>query len=469
MDYIKLFFYFAGGKLRRIFFMALPENEIDYVKSRRAFVAAECANQTIAQFVSGTFLVSVLTYLGVSDGGIGTVISITTLATLFDLFTMNYVQHLQKRKLFVCLMVLQKVWFAYIYFIPFFDWTAECKIFVFIFFLTFSQICLQISTPAINDWIGEMVSPRTWGEYFSRKDAAAVFVTVSSMLIMGMVFDRYKADQHLLSYPILGKTILCLSLIDFLAMAMMKEPRKFSVDPQGREMHGILLRRNSPEEKKKTESTLEGIHRAFAETGFRKALLLTCLWNMAYYIAQPFNTSYQLKELDLSFTYIMVVNFIANMVRIAVMPIIGKKADRIGRAKMLSRVLTLFATGYYFMMMAVPENGQLMFTVSTFFNAVSWCFISIGLLCIQLEFLNQETRMFEFALLTAISGVFGFLVSAVTGRFLNHLQTFPAVISGHVLYAQQVTNFLGIIMTCVVILFLKRDVECMEGNLRDNI
>jgi len=62
-----------------------------------------------------------------------------------------------------------------------------------------------------------------------------------------------------------------------------------------------------------------------------------------------------------------------------------------------------------------------MFIVSTIFSAIAWCFIGTGLFCIQLEFLEQKTRMFQFAVLMAISGLYGFFISAVTGRLIDYL------------------------------------------------
>lgn len=48
------------GRLRRIYFMALPESEADYEKSRRRYIVGDSAAQTIAQLAGGTFLVSLM-------------------------------------------------------------------------------------------------------------------------------------------------------------------------------------------------------------------------------------------------------------------------------------------------------------------------------------------------------------------------------------------------------------------------
>lgn len=99
------------GRLRRIYFMALPENEGDYEKSRRNYIAGDSANQTIAQLAGGTFLVSLMLSVNIPDASIGVITSMGSLAALFQLFTMQRINKLKKRKLFVCVTVMQKLFF----------------------------------------------------------------------------------------------------------------------------------------------------------------------------------------------------------------------------------------------------------------------------------------------------------------------------------------------------------------------
>ena len=77
--------------------------------------------------------------------------------------------------------------------------------------------------------------------------------------------------------------------------------------------------------------------------------------------------------------------------------------------------------------------------------------------------------MLQFALLMAVSGVVGFLVSAAGGSLVDFLQKHPPVLFGRSLYAQQVMNFLGILMTAAVILYLYVKIRKMEESRKDEI
>ena len=83
MSKIMLDFTWLLGRLRRIYFMALPENEGDYEKSRKNFIAGDSANQTIAQLAGGTFLVSLMLSVHIPDASIGVITSMGSLAALF--------------------------------------------------------------------------------------------------------------------------------------------------------------------------------------------------------------------------------------------------------------------------------------------------------------------------------------------------------------------------------------------------
>lgn len=61
---------------------------------------------------------------------------------------------------------------------------------------------------------------------------------------------------------------------------------------------------------KKQKGVLKAeIKEAFRSSDFRKAFFTNLLWLTAFYTSSPFNTSYQIKELNLPFTFIMLVGF----------------------------------------------------------------------------------------------------------------------------------------------------------------
>lgn len=466
MSKLILDFNWLLGHLRRIYFMALPENEEDYEKSRGYYRAGDSATQTIAQLAGGTFLVSLMLSVNIPDATIGVITSMASFAALFQLFTMQKINRLKKRKLFVSLCVLQKLFLALIFFIPLMSLENHTAQFLIIAGYFFAQACTQIGTPATQDWIATLVPMELRGRYFSRKDAIAVFVTVTTMLIAGVIMDKTAGPLQHIGFLINGSLILILVILNFWAFSCMKEPRHARLNAFGQEMHGHLARKNKEDAPARQKGVLKTeILEAFRNPDFRKAFWTNILWLTAFYTSSPFNTSYQIKDLSLPFTFIMVVGFFGNLIRIAITPMVGRMGDRYGMACIYKYSLVGILLNFAFMALSVPSNAYPMTIAATIFSAIGWSFAGIGLFGIQLELINEEKRTLQLSILSSIGGVYGFLVSFLAGRLLSHLQHTPLILAGRPLYAQQITNTLGVLFLTALILYTKFVVQKRETQL----
>lgn len=451
------------GRMRKIYFMALPENKQDMKKSRVCYTVGDSAAQTIIQLGGGTFIVALMTHVGISDANIGLITSLATLATLFQLVVMRFVNKLSKCKLFVCLMVSQKIFFSLIYLIPLLIWPGKVKILGVVAGYFIAQVCIQIGNPPTQDWIASLVPSKLRGRYFAIKDSIAVFVTVTVMLIAGIVLDTARKYNPKLGFIIISVMIAILVLINLIAFSCMKEPRTRYTDENGKEMHGHLAKQAKHALKQEQSSgfrTEAAV--AFGTPLFRKALLLNCMWMTAFYMASPFNASYQIKELALPYTFIMIVNFVCNMVRICITPRVGRLADRCGTARVFKFFLLGLMLNYLLTALSLPGNAYVMMPLASLFSAVGWAFIGIGMFNIQLEFLDKNRRIAQLSILSAVSGIYGFLVSFLASRLLDILQHTPLSILGHTLYAQQVLNILGAVLLFLTFLYTKYKIQPLK-------
>ncbi len=465
MERLMLDMHWFLGRFRRIFFMALPENEADFEKSRRRYIVGDAAAQTIVQLAGGTFLVSLMLSVGFSDAQAGVLTSVASLAALFQLFTMRMVNHLKKRKLFVCLMTVQKLYLAFIFFIPLLPVPDSTRQLLVIAGYSVAQICAQIGTPATQDWIASLVPARLRGNYFSRKDAVCVFVTVTMMMLSGIVMDATAGERQSTGFTLNGSIILILVLLNAWAFSCMKEPRLGEMNADGKEMHGKLKYKYSKKTPTHDGNLLMEMKDAFKKSDFRMAFMLTLLWQTAFYCATPFNSSYQLEELGMPFTFIMVMGFVCNMLRIAITPLMGRLGDKHGMAFLYKYSLIGILLYFIFFAMAVPSNAYPMVILGTVSSALGWSFAGIGLFGVQLELLEEGKRDIQLSILLALSGAYGFLVSFASGCLLDFLQRVLATLPGQKLYAQQFTNILGAGFLLLTILYLKYRVQKRERQL----
>ena len=66
MNNVVLMTNYIMGRMRRVYFMSLPETRHDYKKSRICYTVGDSAAQTIVQLAGGTFLVALLVALGIA-------------------------------------------------------------------------------------------------------------------------------------------------------------------------------------------------------------------------------------------------------------------------------------------------------------------------------------------------------------------------------------------------------------------
>ncbi|MBH1939330.1 MFS transporter [Mobilitalea sibirica] len=450
------------GQVRRIYFMALPETKKDYKKSRVYYTTADSAAQTIVQLAGGTFLASIMSYSGISDANIGIITSLVSFAALSQLFLINFLKRIKKYKLLVCVTALQRTLFALIYLIPLLGISNMQKSILIVVLYFIGQVFVQIGLPASQDWIASLVPCRLRGKYFSIKDSVAVFVVSSTMLLAGMILDYYKPRDILVGFVIIGTIIFILTMVNVIALSKMKEPKTSYVNQDGKEMHGSLAKKARDSEKslhKTEQGILMELKGAFIDRKFRKAFTVQCLFTLGFYICIPFNASYQINELALPYTFIMLIGFVANLYRIYITPKFGRLADKFGMAKMLR--YTLFALGLNFLTMAltVPENAYPLHIIGSVLASTAWAFVGIGLFGVQLDFFKSEKRMVWLTITSSVSGIFGFLVSIVGGAILSFLQRNPIELYGRPIYAQQVLNILGFFVLLSAVFYIRYYIE----------
>lgn len=453
MDRLKLLFLYAGGRFRKQFFMSVPENEKEYVDSRNSYVVAETATMMTNELAGGTFLVAVLNYVQISDGFSGIIRSVGTIAALFQLLTMNVVNKMKKHKLFIFFCVLQRVWLGFLFFIPGMNLSRMTKCILIVGIYVYTQIMIQLANPAAVSLIASLVPEQIRGTYFSKKESIGVFLTFISLFFAGLLFDATKIMAPLIGFRILGSVIMVLALVDAFYIARMKEPKNSGLDRDGKEVHGRLVKKKAiPGER--NISLHQEVLETFHHKGFQVALILNGIWTAAVYIATPFNASYQVKELGFSYTYITIVGLCTMMIRVYLMPRMGKLADKIGNEPVLTVMLSIMGLHHFIMMLAVPENGKLLFTIAAVVSATAWSYISPALLAIQLNVLDVEKRTIQYTVLSASSGIIGFFTSFLGGNLLEFLQGKEIMSGAGKLYAQQVMNLLAILFILLLVGYL---------------
>lgn len=435
--------------------MSYPETNQDYKKSRICYSVANAAVAPVGDLTQGAYLVALMTYLGFSDGDMGVVNAIASLAGVMQLVSMKLSRRIVKNKLFVCTGDFQRFWLAFMFFIPLFLGAGKTGRLLMAGCYLWAKVSETLISPALTDWVARLVPDRFRGRYFSIKEAVGTFTNVTTTLIVGILLDAL-SDRPMLMFTVVGSIVAVLVTVNVVFMLMMKEPKLEHLNAEGKEMMGRLAKKDVENHSEPSMKFVQELRIAFADKNFRQLLWFNLLYTVALFIANPFNGSFKVNDMGLSYTFLSFCTFAFCMVRVYFLPKVGKLADRIGMTQVTTWAFVGLGINYLFTGLSTPANAIPMHIISAIGNAAAWGFIGTGMLGIKLKCLKEERRITQLALISVISGLFGFLVTLVMGKFVDWLQIYIATGDSIFTYAQQVTNMLGVVAIAITILYMRR-------------
>ncbi|MEG0934276.1 MAG: MFS transporter [Clostridia bacterium] len=447
------------GRMRYLYANRTPCSPEE--KGRLFFAFGEAGMTTVDQLASGVYIASLMVYLGMSDAGIGTIISFASLANAFQLFALRFSFLCKNKKRIASLFAFQRIWTALFFLLPLLPLGAPVKIILMTAGYLVSKILIALGTPALFGWLSELVPVHIRGAYLGMKDAIIVGTMALVLLYSGFVLDWYPGAQAPTAFCILAVLAALFSLGGLFCYASVRGEKDPSAARQGAPaLLGLRGEKSrTPAAPRAVRSLRAQFKFCFAQQNFTKMLLLDCLWLFTYSVAFPYNISYSFKELALPFGFLSVVGFAGNIGRMGASGLLGRVGDRIGMAKLLRLALTLFALHYLVWMLMTPGNANVLYLVMQLFSTFAWSFVGVSLFGVKLELMSANARTEQFAVLAGVSGAFGFLVSWLAGLFLSVMQAHPISLWGLALFPQQLLSALGVLSALGMAWFLKAAIE----------
>jgi MFS family permease len=210
----------------------------------------------------------------------------------------------------------------------------------------------------------------------------------------------------------------------------------------------MMLTPESELPKAPTKNIFLCVKDVFQNKEVMKVTLVFVLYNIAAYSAGPFYGTYLIGELALSLKVISVLSIVSSIVRIFVSRFWGKYADKTSFSNMIQKCFLVLAAGYGCVVLAVPENGMLMFTLYYLCSGIAMGGINSALINMIYDYVSIEKRADSLAVCQASSGLVGFLATLASSVFVSYVQNSGNRLLGIEMYAQQVVS----LISCVVIL-----------------
>lgn len=409
-----------------------------HVRSRMSYALGEASWTSVDQLTAGTNTAALMLFLGFQDGFIGMVISVGALACIVQMLTLPLHSRFRSHRTVVTVTAAVRFLMPLLFLIPLLPADPGLKMAVFIVIYVGAKLLIAMGGPVASEWIAQLTPMSIRGRYFGAKDATCVVVQATALLLTGLILDKYKETA-----PVVAFQWVALFVFIFCICGLV----------------GFLFTKDIPNRsygEKKRLSIVHEVKDCLDSRPFRLILISDLLWQVSFYVAAPFNSSYSIKEMGLSFTFLTVAGFASSIGRIFCSRFMGRWADRTSMTKALSTALLFYAGTYVFWILMRPSTAVPVYLVLLVFATIAWSFIGAGMFGIKLALMPEDKRPRQLAVTSAISGTTGFIVSFLSGQLLNYLQTLSMSIGGMVIYPQQILNGLGVCATMVLVVYLRR-------------
>ena len=407
-----------------------------YKTSRLLYIIGAALEYFVAILVGESYLAKVAMSIGISDSGIGILSAFVSLGHAFQIFAIFLSQKNGVKKRTIWLGLLNQLLFSFIYIVPLFPSDFALSIPLFVGALLFGQIIMNVINPGKINWYMSLVPDHTRGVFTANKEIVSLLSGMVVSLVMGRVIDSFEAQGDIqTAFVLIGITLLVLTALHTLTLVFSKEKPQ-DADAPAADTKQILLS-------------------LFKNKTLYRVIGASAIWAMINYATAPFYATYRIGILGFSMTFNAVLSMVSSVTRAAFSRTMGRFADKYSFKKLLMLCYTIKAAAYIFAMLAIPDNGKVLFTLYSIFAAIAMAGINSSEINLIYDYVEPAQRTGALAIKYMISGVIGFLTTLVMTIPMDLIEKNGNQIFGITVYPQQFNSAIGLIGILLLILYVK--------------
>ena len=395
-----------------------------------------------AIIVSGSFLATLTSHLGMSDSMTGILSAFTSLGCLFQLVSITYSR--KKLKGFVITMsLINQAIFILLFLIPLSNQKGTGISIVFMVVLILAHFFLNFANPKKINWLMSFVEDSNRGIFTATKEMISLASGIIFTFIMSAVMDSFLANGNPNGAFIITAIVLFVIMITQAGCLLFVDDKDVPV--------------------KESKNIFKAFAPLLKNKVVLKITLIIAIFEFAYYFSIPFMGIYQINDLKYSLTFISVINLISSFSRVVFSRFLGKLGDKKGFLYLFNLGLFLSAASTVAIVFLTP-SVPLLAVIMMFAHGI---ILNVGVGALNNSKLNLcydyvEPRLVAdaFAFTIAIPGLIGFVSSLIAGKLVDFIQGNGNTLFGIPVYAQQVLGLISTILflldaLCIIFFFKK--------------
>lgn len=429
--------YHRRSKVKCCFRGNTPMNSVSDAamkRSRVMYLIEAALEYLISLLVTGSFLASLTKELEISDSLTGILSSVISLGCLFQLFSLT-VRVKRSKGFVISLSIINQLLFLLLYVVPFFPFSSETKIVLFVVLIILAYFIYNVAHPRKISWLMSTVEDRHRGRFTANKEIISLISEMAFSFGMGAVVDYFSGiGQMRIAFMISAGVIFLLMVFHSLSMLFTAE----KILPQSH--------RQSPV-------------RTFCELmqnkDLRRVIVIFLLYYVSTYVSVPFYGTYQIGELGLSLAFVSAITIGGSVSRILVSKFWGSYADKNSFAAMIEKCFIFYALSQLCVIFAVPSNGMVTFLLYYILHGIALGGLSSALVNLIFDYVPVEKRADSLAITQAFAGLTGFSVTLLVSPLVSHIQSNGNTFFGIPLYAQQLVTILAFFTSVVAVIYTR--------------
>ena len=418
--------------------LAAPELYKINKTAQRSTIMIDAFEYFAALLLSGAFLASLLTKIGVPDAVVGITSSLASFGYIAQFFAMFLTKNARSAKRVVAIThVLSQVLFVTLYLVPFVQVPQGVKTAMFMVLYLCASFIQYLIGPIRTNWNMSYVNPHERGSFSATKEIISLIGGMIFSWTMGALIDHVDAiGRSDTGFILCGITIFTLSMLILLCYLPVKE-----LKPTGQTTQQASIR-----------ETIKG---TLGDKCFRKVIYLDVLFRIATGICTPFLGTYLNNELGLSLTTIATISMVSSVARALVSKPMGRLADKTSWANSLMLCFMLAACGALINTFTRPSNGLVLYTIYVLFMAVYSAGSNSGITNIVFDYAKPHLRTGALGIKGTLGGLASVLATLVGAKIVDAVQANGNQVFGLNIYAQQILSLLACLVFALTVLYIK--------------
>ena len=409
-----------------------PKIKDQFRTTRIAYILESMFEYMISIATSGVYLAKLTTTIGISDAMTAILSSVASLAAMFQIFSILLAHKTPVKRWVFPMTVIPQALVCTLYLIPFLDIGAAAPILFLIITLT-NQAAHNIVAPAKLNWFFSPIAPNKRGDFQAKTSIVSIIGGTLFTFVAGLTIDKLEAAGETDTlFIILTTVIFSLAIMQMLCLLVAKE---------------------GDTKADKNKSPFKSAKALLSNKAFIHIIIINALWSIANSITTPFLSTYQIKELGFSMTFISTITIIVSFLQMFVVYFFGRYSIRHSYTSIM-RISYLFAIiSFLFVALSIPDNGKVMFTIYRFFFLFFGAASAVSSTSLLFSITEPSERTAAIAFNTILTGLIGFCTTLAVGPILEMLQEGDMILFGIRIYAQQILAVVSFVITLLLTLY----------------